>query len=93
MKILDDVEILGKYKAIWTTIEDFKNIKLNLLPVYDRYIKTKIRTCSIEVYTNFCGLNVLEDYAECESMWSCWMYLDSKNIETAFPCKELGLCP
>ena len=67
MKILDDVEILGKYKAIWTTIEDFKNIKLNLLPVYDRYIKTKIRTCSIEVYTNFCGLNVPEYYIECES--------------------------
>ena len=93
MKILDDVEILGKYKAIWTTIEDFKNIKLNLLPVYDRYIKTKIRTCNIEVYTNFCGFNVPEDYVECESMWSCWTYLDSKNLERALHCTELGLCP
>ena len=32
-------------KAIWTKIEDLKNIKVNVLPVYDdRYIKTKIAT-------------------------------------------------
>ena len=38
---IDDKELLEKYKAIWTKIEDFKNIKLNALPVYDnRYIKT-----------------------------------------------------
>ena len=36
---------------------------MNVLPVYDdRYIKTK-RT----IYTNFCGLNLPEDGAECES--------------------------
>ena len=64
---IDDVKILGKYKAILTTLKDFKNIKLNPLSVYDRYTKTKIRTCSIEVYTNFCGLNVPEYYIECES--------------------------
>ena len=42
---IDDEKLLEKYKAIWTKIEDLKNIKLNALPVYDgKYIKTKIRT-------------------------------------------------
>ena len=59
---IDDEKLLEKYKAIWIKIEDLKNIKLNVLPVYnDRYIKTKIRTFSDKVYTNFRGLNVQED--------------------------------
>ena len=38
-------KLLEKYKAVWTKIEDLKNIKLTALPVYDnRYIKTKIKT-------------------------------------------------
>ena len=42
---IDDVKLLEVYKAIWTRMEDLKNIKLNALPVYDdRYIKTKRRT-------------------------------------------------
>ena len=41
---------------------------MNALPIYDdRYIKTKIRTYGDKVYTNFRGLNVSEDYTECES--------------------------
>ena len=48
-----------KHNAIWTKIEDLKDIKSNALPVYDdRYIKTKIRTFGDKVYFNFCGLNV-----------------------------------
>ena len=40
----DDEKLLQKYKAIWTKIEDLKNIELNALPVYDdRYIKTQLR--------------------------------------------------
>ena len=40
--LIDDEKLLEKYKAIWTKIEDLKNIELNALPVYDdRYIKTK----------------------------------------------------
>ena len=63
-----DEKLLEKYKAIWTKIEDLKNIELNALPVYDdRYIKTKIRTYGDKVYTNFRGLNVPEDDIECES--------------------------
>ena len=30
-----DEKLLEKYKAIWTKIEDLKNIELNALPVYD----------------------------------------------------------
>ena len=42
---VDDQNLLEKYKAIWTKIQDLKNIKLNALPVYEvKYIKTKIRT-------------------------------------------------
>ena len=63
---IDYGELLEKYKAIWTKIEDLKNIKLTALPVYDnRYIKTKIRTYNDEVYTNFRGLNVPESDIEC----------------------------
>ena len=65
---IDDEKLLEKYKAIWTKIEDLKNIELNVLPVYDdRYIKTKKRTYGNNVYTNFCGLSVPEDHIECES--------------------------
>ena len=54
--------LLEKYKAIYTKIEDLKNIELNTLPVYDdRYIKTKIKTYDDKVFTNFRDLNVSED--------------------------------
>ena len=59
---LDDNKLLEKYKVICSIIEDFKNLELNALPVYDdRYIKTKIRTYDDKVYTNFKGLDVPED--------------------------------
>ena len=59
---IDDEKVLEKYKAIWNRSEDLKNNELNAslcLTVYDdRYIKTKIRTYSDKVYTNFRGLIV-----------------------------------
>ena len=62
------VQVLEKYKATWTNIEDLKIIEFNALPVYDdRYINTKIRTYGDKVYTNFRGLNLLEDDIESES--------------------------
>ena len=62
---IDDEKLLKDYKAIWTKIEDLKNIKLNALPVYDdRCIKTKIRRYGDKVYANFHGLNVAEDDIE-----------------------------
>ena len=65
---IDDKKLLEKYKAIWNKIEDFKNIWLNVLPVYDgRYIEAKVRTYGDKVYTNFCGLNVPENEIECEA--------------------------
>ena len=61
---LDDKKLLEKYKAIWTKVEDFENIELNALPVYDdRYIRTKIRTTAIK-FILFRGLNVLQDDIE-----------------------------
>ena len=64
---IDDEKLLEKYETIWTKIEDLENIELNTLLVYDdRYIKTKIRTYSDKVYTNFRGL-VPADHIECES--------------------------
>ena len=65
---IDNEKLLGKYKAIWTMIEDLKNIKLNALPVYDdKLMETKTRTFGDKVHTNFRGLNVPEDDKECES--------------------------
>ena len=56
---IDDEKLLGKQKTIRTKIEDSETIELNALPVYDdRYIKTKIRTYSDKVYTNFRVFNV-----------------------------------
>ena len=53
-----------------------KMFELNALPAYDdRYIKTKIRTYSDKVYSNFCHLNVPEDDIECESFTV--IYIDS----------------
>ena len=64
---IDGKKLLEKYKAIWTKIENLKNIKLNALPAYDdKYIKTTIRTFGDKVYTNFRGLN-LPEHLECES--------------------------
>ena len=46
-------------KAIWTKIEDLKNITLKALPVYDdRYINTEIRAYGDKFYINFCDLDV-----------------------------------
>ena len=39
---IDYEKLLEKYKAIWTKIEDFKNIKLNTWLVYDdKYYKNQ----------------------------------------------------
>ena len=66
---IDNEKLLEKYKAIWTKIENLKNIELNALPVYDdRYIKKKLKTFGDKVYTNFRGLNVAEGDIECESL-------------------------
>ena len=58
---IDDEKLLEKYKAIWTKIENLKNIKRW------QTCKNLIRTFSDKVYTDFHGLNVPEDDVECES--------------------------
>ena len=52
--LIEYEKLLEKYKAIWTKIEDLKDID-------DRFIKIKIRTCNNKFYTNFRGFNVPED--------------------------------
>ena len=64
----DDQKLLEKYEAIWTIIEELKNIELNALPGYDnKYIKTKIRKYSGKVYNDFRGLNMPDDDTKFES--------------------------
>ena len=62
---IDYEKLLEKYRAIWTTIECLKNIKLKVYD--DRCIKTKTRTFTDKVYANFCDLNMPEDDIEYES--------------------------
>ena len=62
---IDYEKLLEIYRAIWTTIECLKNIKLKVYD--DRCIKTKIRTFTDKVYANFCDLNMPEDDIEYES--------------------------
>ena len=46
-----DEKLFTKYKAIWTKIENLKNIELNVLPFYgERQIKTKLRIYGIFYY-------------------------------------------
>ena len=66
--LIDDEKLLENLKAVWTNIEDLKNIKLNALPVYgDRYIKTEVGTFGDKVYTNYRFLNVPQDDTKCDS--------------------------
>ena len=46
-------------------------MELSVFPVYvDRYIKTKTRIYTNKVCTNFRGLNVWENYIECDFLQS-----------------------
>ena len=77
---IDDEKLLEKYKVTLTKLEDLKNIELKALPVYDgRYIKTKIKTYSDELYTNYRGLNVPEDHTGCGIFYSRFYLLVYKN--------------
>ena len=64
---IDDEKLLKKYKTICIKIEDLKNIELDVLPVYDDKLITKIKTYGDKVYANFRCLKVREDDIKCES--------------------------
>ena len=71
---IDYEKLLEKYKAIWNKIENLKNIELNTLLVNDdRYIKSKIRTYGDKFHAKLHGLNVMEEYIECESFPRMWV--------------------
>ena len=83
--------------AIWIKIEDLKNIRLNALPVYDdKYLKTKIRTCGDNVYTNFRDFTVSEDDIECESFAvisiDLLLVYDNINLVNNNNSKECMIC-
>ena len=75
---IDDEKLLQKYKAIWTKIEDFKNIKLNPLPVYDdRYVKSKIRT-----YGNKVTVISIDSLLVYENKYYLQVYIDNCAYKT-----------
>ena len=64
----DDKKVLEKHTNTCTKIEDFKNIELNALPVYDdRFITNNISTHGDKVYANFRDLKLPMHDIECES--------------------------
>ena len=88
---IDAHKLLEKCKTTWTKIEDLQNNELNALPSYDdRFIKTKITTYGDKVYTNFCGLNVLEDGVESIISIDIFTYLQ-QQISTTSIFKQLYL--
>ena len=66
---IDDEKLLEKYKTIWTKIEELKKHWIGCFTCLWSYIyiKPKKKACSDIVYTNFGGLNVLEDSVKYES--------------------------
>ena len=51
---IEDEKLLEKYKAIWTKIEDLKNIKLTSLPAYDdKYLTNKTRNMVVNFMLTF----------------------------------------
>ena len=86
---IDDEKLLEKYKAIWTKIEDLKNIQLNALTVYDdRYIKTKKEHTTIKfILTLYRVISSrrwyritifsIDSLLACESKSHLQVYLDS----------------
>ena len=88
---VDDDKLLEKYKTIQTKIEDIKNIELNVLPVYNnRHVRAKIKTYDDNVYTNFCRLNVLEDYLACESVTIISIELLLVHKSKYYTCKYIS---
>ena len=62
---IDEDTLFEKYKAIWTNIEDLKEIELDALPAYDdRYIK--ITANGDKFNTNFSGSDVSDNGVESE---------------------------
>ena len=54
--LADDKEFLKEYIKVWGKIRDLTGKKLDAEPVYgDKYIKTKIKSCNIDIRTNFHG--------------------------------------
>ena len=54
--VADDKELLKEYTKVWAKIRDLICKKIDSEPIYgDKYIKTKIRSYSNDIRTNFHG--------------------------------------
>ena len=70
---------------------------MNGLPTYNyANIKAKVGTYGDKVYTNFCGVNVLENYIECESFTvisidSLLVYENKYYLQVIYKIKDNGM--
>ena len=66
-----DKELFKKYDQIWKKIEKLLKIKFGSKPVYgddEEYIKTKVKTYSDSVITNFHNKKVPKEKAPCKCL-------------------------
>ena len=68
--IVKNKQLLKKYTEIWETIEGLMKINFESKPVYgndDKYIKTKIKTYTDSIITNFHNKKMPKEKAPCKS--------------------------
>ena len=68
---ITDKQLLKKYNQIWKKVKGLLDIKLDSEPTYgdnDKYKKTKIKTYSGSVITNFQGKKLPKEKAACKCL-------------------------
>ena len=68
---ITDKQLLKKYNQIWKKVKGLLDIKLDSEPAYgdnDKYKKTKIKTYSGSVITNFQGKKLPKEKAACKCL-------------------------
>ena len=69
--IVKNKQLLKKYTKIWETIEGLMEINFESKPVYgddDKYIKTKRKTYTVSVITNFHNKKMPKEKAPCKCL-------------------------
>ena len=70
--IVKDKELLKKYSKIWETIQGLMKITFESKPVYGeedvKYIKTKIKTYTGNIITNFHNKKMPKEKAPCKCL-------------------------
>ena len=52
---IEDEDVYLKYNEIWNKIKSILNVKFHSQPIYDKYIKTKVKTFNNSINTLFFG--------------------------------------